>query len=853
MLDDTIRPQADEVGVETMEKTQTVTFMDADAGDQVGEESPTTVLMEAPMMEDSSLSNFMSRPVKILDVRWPSSLDLFSGFNPWQEFFGNKRVINRISNYKLLQCNLHVKVLLNGTPFHYGGAMMNYIPLAVTDTMSTFDADDSYRVLTSQRPMIYLNPTTSQGGEMTLPFFYYKNAMDITKGDWKDMGYCFIESFTPLKHSSGANADIDIAVYVWATNVKLGVPTHINAEDIIPQSDEYSTGAGPISKPAGIVANMAARLTTAPWIGPYARATEIGAKAVAAIASVFGYSRPVLLDSSQYRPITKGSIAVTNMPDDTAKLSVDAKQELTIDSRTVGLSGQDELDILSIATRPSYYGQFQWPAITNEEVLLWNSIVTPLLYRDNADKSVSYTAMGFASLPFKKWRGSIKFHFKVLASKFHKGRLSITYDPTATRPYGDLLGEYNTAYTMIVDLAEKTEFDFTVGWGQATTYRDMGDPLNTDDNLFDTSPLFYDSRIDDYANGTVSVRVANKLVSPDTTINNDVTILVWVSAGDDFELAMPTGDVINRLRASDQANPLRSTPLITSSLTDNRTPPTKRSTILYTPTAVATTNPAGADTVVPQSADLTVGATTSLVDATNHVHFGECNRSFRQLLKRYTKHENIRIESAAEITGRRIQRPAMPFFPGAYTPFTPSLNDAFALDGISKYVYGHTSLIRYLSSAFVGWRGGVRVLIDMSGNGCCKSDTSVLAARSGGCIPEDQYDTLGGDPRQRNIFSDDSTGTEGAVIQDLSVNGVVSFEVPYYSEYRFTPCRQNPGFGGAGPFNMPCYKVYTTMRKTPAIEYFNAVTMYAAAEDFTLFHYLGPPKFWYETVPPLRP
>lgn len=817
VLDNTIMPQAEEVNDEVREHHQTTTFMDAEPGEQIGDEAPVTVLTEAPMSTDMTLEHFMSRPIKIQEITWPAAGGLIVGVNPWADFFSNTRVVNRIANFKLLQCDLHVKLVINGTPFHYGAAMMSYIPLYTNDQYSNVSSGaDSYKVLASQRPNIMINPTTSSGGEMTLPFFYYRNALDVPSNDWSKMGFLIIESFTPLKHANDANQDIEMQLFAWATNVRLGVPTHVNPIAIVPQADEYTSATGPISKPAGIVANIAARLKTAPWIGPYARATEIGASAVSALASVFGYSRPVLLESSVYRPLTKGSIAVTNMPDDTQKMSVDCKQELTIDSRTVGLQGQDELDINYIASKPSYLCQFDWDLGTNEETLLWNSVVNPMIYRDNADGSTSHTAMSFASLPFKKWRGSIKFHFKIVASAFHRGRLVVCYDPVKTRPDGLALGEYNTAHHMIVDLAETTEFDYVVGWGQTTTYRDLGDVTNLEDDWQSTTPLFYDSTLDKFGNGTVSVRVANKLVSPDNTIDNFVTVLVWVSACDDLEFAMPTGEKVNRMRISDSSNPSPST-----------------------------------DLVVPQAEEV-VAQKTSLVDATNHVHFGEAIRSFRQLLKRYSRHESFSITpSASSAFNHRFQRSMLPFFPGYYTAASSAVLKTTAG---GAYAYGNTPLITYITSAFVGWRGSTRVLVDLHGMGCCKAKTSAFATRYSNCQPT-QVTTNDGVTttfdQQSVVFYDDGTGQEGGVINSTEVNPLVSFEVPYYSEYRFSLSRQAPGFDSNGPFNMPCWKLLTSVAQTDDVERISMPVFYAAGEDFTPFFYIGPPPMFYEAIPPV--
>ena len=87
-----------------------------------------------------------------------------------------------------------------------------------------------------------------------------------------------------------------------------------------------------------------------PAIGPYALATHMVASTVESVAKVFGYSKPVNLHNYEpIRPHYVGRVACTNDVDNCEKLTCDSKQELTIDSRTVGLSGRDELSLKYIA------------------------------------------------------------------------------------------------------------------------------------------------------------------------------------------------------------------------------------------------------------------------------------------------------------------------------------------------------------------------------------------------------------------------------------------------------------------------------------------------------------------------
>jgi hypothetical protein len=269
--------------------------------------------------------------------------------------------------------DMHIKIVVNGTPFHYGRAICYYTPLAMYDNINDYaftGPNTDQLTLNTQKPHVFINPTTCEGGEMVLPFFYPRANVDITSLDITDgLGLLQIDSINTLKHANGATDPVTVTVYGWAENVKLGVATQqtydsliipppISASEVEERADEY--GMGPISKPASALASIASKFKTAPVLGPYATATQIGANALSRVASIFGYSRTPILTTSVYRPNTKGSFATSNQEDDVAKLSLDCKQELSIDPRIFGRNGEDELDILSIASRQSFLDTFLW-------------------------------------------------------------------------------------------------------------------------------------------------------------------------------------------------------------------------------------------------------------------------------------------------------------------------------------------------------------------------------------------------------------------------------------------------------------------------------------------------------------
>lgn len=496
---------------------------------------PTRTLMDT---DDATLENFFSRPLKIFETEWGTGTNLFTTINPWRQYFNNPRVVNRIANYNLMRCKLHIKIVINGNGFQYGRAIASYLPFAAFDTLTrdsgVIRAD---LVQTSQLPHVYLDPTTSTGGDMVLPYFDFKNNMDVVANSWNDMGDITLRSINSLKHANGASDKATISVFAWAEDMHMSVLTSVEPGTLGPQSGEEIDEAnlkGMISGPATAVAKAAGALKIIPQIAPFAVATETGASMVAKIAKSLGYCRPPQTkDPEVFNPRPNSSLAVTTVPDAAHKLTVDDKQELSIDPRIAGLGAHDTLDIRSIASRESYLTTFSWAMGTAPETLLWNSRVDPVIWAEDGATPTGYLfpACAMAALPFRYWTGSMKFRFQIVCSSFHKGRLKIVYDPVWLET-----NEYNTNYLEIIDIADKTDFTIEVGNGQTTSLLTHHKPgLDSVTQMYSNNSL----RAKEEGNGVVGVYVVNELTTPNSTANNDIEINVFVSMGEDFETFVP--------------------------------------------------------------------------------------------------------------------------------------------------------------------------------------------------------------------------------------------------------------------------------------------------------------------------
>jgi len=837
---------------------------------------PTRRMQDA---NDAALENFFSRPVKIAEYEWGTGTTLAGDFNPWELYFENPRVINRITNYKLLRANLHLKVMINGNGFHYGRAMMYYNPLDAFDALTSNAAlVEQDLVGGSQKPHIFLNPTFSEGGEMRLPFFWPLNYISIPSSEWSGMGRIYLRSINTLKHANGASDKVTVSVFAWAEDVSVSVPTSRDSSRLSPQSGfekqsgigsavdkanrAYKAGMAEIDEAndTGIVSGPATALSKgaallAPLTGPMApflTATSGALGALANIAKTQGYCKPVVTKNpEQLRPAATGSLALTNIPEPINKMTVDDKQELTIDPGISGIGREDQMEISSIARRESLLTTFTWAIGQAPETLLWNCAVQPQLFaQSGSSPHVAYhlTALAYASLPFKFWTGTINFRFQMVASSFHKGRIKVVYDPE----YLDANPEYNVNYLEIVDLAEKSDFTVSISNTQDTTLlRQYTAGVYDVDDVYGTTRIVNKPR----GNGVIGVYVVNELTTPNSTVNNDIGVNVYVSAGEDFEVFVPD-DAFGSFEYVSRANPPTRT--TTSAEPPDEEPLRLNPDGFEKQSGVADTTPDAIETEeedkpVDQKTDNLALVPVSM-NFTNLVFTGEAIRNFRTMAKRYNLHTCIGTgESAA--TSVYGSYPAFPFLKG-YVP-----GAVHTTAGGAPYNYCNTVMLHYLMTAYAGWRGSIRW------KWLYKCASTIV---KNGSLYIQRQSIEGGDKFQQNFttafqgadfkeyarsacqqfpdsprYAGGFAGPRGMVYTNLYINPNAEFEVPWYNDARFAPGKR----ADWTRINKDCESYFYQWidKGDPSTHY----DLYCAAgEDFQTFFYTGPPRmYFYVDVP----
>lgn len=804
---------------------------------------------------DASLQNFFSRPIKIGSINWPVGSTFGTTINPWALFFNDPKVLNRLCNYQNLRATLKVRFMINGNGFHYGRGLVSYRPNHLYDSTQAWRMNlvPQDIIAASQRMHIWLDPTKSQGGTLTLPYVFWNNYLGVPNHEWDRMGELDIGSITTLQHANGGTDSVTISIFAWAEDVHLSIPTNEapgymspQGGEWLPQADEYETADGPISKPATVVANAAGALSAIPQLKPMAMATQMAAGAVGSAARAFGFSRPTDISTAgKFIPTFSSNLANTDGSDTSCKLTFNAKQETTVSNSACGIGSDDEMTIASIASRESYLTQFPWSTSDVPEKVLWNCRVTPTLY-DKFGDEIHYTPVGYVSRPFEQWRGSLKYRFQIVASAYHKGRLRVTFDPYFL-DHGKM--NYNGAYTHIIDLAHERDFTIEVGWSQMQSYADHQD----DSFGVPFSPNSFTSAYNGIDNGTIGVSVVNDLTTPSSTLS-DVSILVSVSAGDDYEVANPCGKFLRKLSFFAP----RDAEVTTTSTQRVRTPSAAlevQSGSMEQADADFTTEEAKPTTDdVEQNFNVPVNKT----DDANAIYFGDPVTSVRQMLKRYAF---CRVYPSLQTTGTigRLNFLEVPNFP-ANRGYAPDASD-YAASPVdpTAYNYAHMIPLSWFAPLFCCMRGGVRVkyVVGAPGQDISKMSgmLSVMrVAENGGSYTgvlhttKGTLDTTGGYSKNSLLGLDMAPpdSFNGTCFTPIQHNPVIEAEIPYHTNIRYTNPRNFSRYMGSGENNQ---RHLVTWPSGSAQYSTTVMQWWSVAEDFNLCFFQSCPIVYLQIDP----
>lgn len=808
-----------DAGHETSQMQQeTVQFIDEAAGFKVGIDEPYDGISCVDQTVSVDLAEFLRRPVQIGSFTWLESdaVGTTRTYAPWHLYFNDARIKYKVNNFAFIQCKLKVKVMINGSPFYYGNMIGAYLPNpGLTPTTIINDTGTRWFIPLSQRPHMWISPQGSKGDEMTLPFFWHKNWLNIQKAtDLTAMGTLDFVNYTPLAQANGVTGTgVTVVIYAWAEDVKLSGPS----VGLAMQADEY--GNGVVSAPATALANGARWFENIPVIGRFATATRIGASAVSNIAALFGFTNvPNIGDYQGFRPSPFPQLASTAIGYPTEKLVIDPKNELSVDPSILGLPPTDEMVISHLAMKESYLCTTPWTDANAVNTILFSARVGPTLFDNDGltNSKVYQTPMCWLAQLFKGWRGDIIFRFKIVASPYHKGRLRISFDPSGTAA-GNIISDADSqtvVMTQIIDLGEDSDIEVRVPYQQATAFMQVRNDLTASATGWSTSAAPSFTYSDIFDNGTITVRVQTLLTAPVAVTT--VPIMVFVRAAENIEFANPC--------ALGQYS-------------------------MFSPQSAEVYG-------VPNS--LVSGKPAQVHDQRYLVNYGESIKSLRQLLRRQTLSGVFNFNNSTDYYQLGILRFCK--FPLHYGFDPTGVNSAVGLIAPGPWPFNFVKMTPYnwISPAFCSQRGSMQWNINWNG-----SSTNALAQNlrvirdnqnngNAGISLVTQTPKTSSSTASRFFMVNALSGASGQALTHQITNTGISVQLPMQTRFRVESTQplkfSSPSFIDGSDIDF--YRLESFTAASTSIQ--NAFAwMYAGiGTDFGLHLFVNVPTFWLYSATP---
>jgi hypothetical protein len=604
---------------------------------------------------------------------------------------------------------------------------------------------------------------------------------------------------------------VSVVVYAWAEDVKLSGPS----VGLATQADEYATG--PVSSPATTLATAASYFENIPVIGRFATATRLGAGTVANIASLFGFTNVPVIDNTQpFRSEAFPKMASSEIGFPVEKLTLDPKNELSIDPTIVGLPPDDELVLANLVQRESYLTSLYWQTSSSVDTILFTARVQPGLYGvDTMSAADKYylTPMAWLGALFEHWRGDVIFTFRVVASAFHKGRLRISFDPSGSSTNNAIVdaNTSNVIFTEVLDLGESNEVSFRVPYQQATSFL-VSNPLVTTPT-FSTSPApTYNHASSD--NGTLTVRIQTVLTAP--VVSSAVRILVFVKGASNLEFANPR-------------NPQNFTPWAVQS-------------------DAFTTDTLGSAPVDESKKYL--------------VNFGESVKSLRQVLRRQTLVSTSYqwLGTNNELVQFRKQFMKVPGYYG-YDPHGLHIATGLVTTGANfGFNYNHVTPLAWIMPAFIGYRGSTiwsfntdtsrpvsSVRVFRINNDPGNAQAAETMVPSTGIVSP----TTGA---RANLMLTNAGGGGQALTNQYTQAGI-NVLCPMFGRHRFQMTSPSyttwPTSSDSSAFDSFMYEATFDTKNNPDYKLCRLWSYVGIGTDFNLHFFLNVPTLWsYASVPP---
>jgi len=421
-----------------------------------------------------------------------------------------------------VKADLEITLNVNATRFQSGRYILAFLPSGgIPITTPAFAAYRRMHATTlvniTQLPHVEIDIASETHVSLSLPWKgvapFFVNLSTYPVG----FGQLFLYPYVGLQSSSGDS----VAGYtIWANmkNVSLIGPTV--TQSALGDAEAKRKGKGPVETTLSKIALASNILGDLPLLGNSVKGVGWSASLLARAAHAFGWSKP--LDMSAPMVTRSHQVKFLENVDgiSTAK-QIGAFSTNAIDP--VPLNVHSEVDEMSYDFVKQVYAYFQtvpWTASYAAGTQLASFSVTPNEFNAYGSGYVMPPVCFLANI-HQFWRGSLKYRFKFVKNEFYSGRLMFSYEPNYKAiNISTTIAQTEFNRRIVVDVRQTNEVELTVPYISPFMYQEGSTGI-----------------------GHLIVTVIDPLVAPNT-VPSTISIVVEISGGPDFEVAVPLGNTL---------------------------------------------------------------------------------------------------------------------------------------------------------------------------------------------------------------------------------------------------------------------------------------------------------------------
>lgn len=428
------------------------------------------------------ISDFVSRPYRMHVGSWksgsPVGTVLFSDLVVAS--FRNSPVWKKLEGFMAFTAVFCFRLVVNAQPTQQGMLMLAFRPDENDEDTKNHRfwnkfPDRSYELArVSACPNTTLSLASTSQCEFRVAYRATVPLCDVARGEF---GKLDLRVLSTLAGPTNAET-VNYSMYMWLEDLKTygTQPTYevpsAELRSATTQGFKAKPSAveakekGAISSIADTVGSVASALTVIPGVADIAGPVSWAAKGVSTVASLFGFSKPhditpsAAMTINPYKDFSHGVGA--NACE--TKLTLNDTSELSV--RALGATDQDEMTIKYLTSVPTYISNKTWKVSQGVDEVLFSAPVAPqyLVSREstlNGKVISAHTTLSYLALFHRYWRGSLRFTFNIVGTKFHSGRIRATFTPSRSWTPPD---QHQHTYSKIFDIEDANTFTLETPW-----------------------------------------------------------------------------------------------------------------------------------------------------------------------------------------------------------------------------------------------------------------------------------------------------------------------------------------------------------------------------------------------------